>query len=70
MTNFDNLKKFLILIRLIFLNKIFLTNHSNAWGKLSGDVDKVKKGSEVVLRAEKRSIFAIIWRFIESKFGL
>jgi hypothetical protein len=50
--------------------KIFQANHNDSWGKLSGDVDKVKVGSEVVLRPQKRSFWDKIWRFIEANFGL
>jgi hypothetical protein len=50
--------------------KIFQANQSDAWGEVSGEIDKVKIGSQVALKPQKRTILDKIWRFIESNFGL
>ena len=50
--------------------KIFQANQNDAWGEVSGEIDKVKIGSQVILKPQKRTIIDKIWRFIESNFGL
>lgn len=50
--------------------KIIQVNQSDSWGEVSGEIEKVKIGSEVVLKPQHRTILDKIWRFIESTFGL
>ncbi len=46
--------------------KIFQVNQTDSWGKVSGDLSKVKIGSKVVLKPQELSIFYRLYRYIES----
>jgi hypothetical protein len=50
--------------------KIFQVGQEESWGEVSGTVEDVKIGTEIVIRPQPLNILDKIWRFIESNFGL
>ena len=50
--------------------KVFEVLEKESWGKISGSKEEIKKGMNVIIRPERRTIFDFIWRFIKSNLGL
>ena len=50
--------------------KVFEVLEKESWGKISGSKEEIKKGMNVIIRPERRTIFDFIWRIIKSNLGL
>jgi hypothetical protein len=50
--------------------KVLEVMENESWGKISGSKEDVKRGMNVIIRAEKKTFFDYIWRFFKSNLGI